>query len=512
MRHLIPAPLKPSPIFNPRRLFRAGSRDSRAEREAERAALSRDPTSVARVTPERSHPRAVEAHAPSGPGAALEPHTLRSLGARLNHDFSSVRVHHDSSAAERADSLGARAYTVGRDVVFGRGQFAPTQPNGIRLLTHELAHVVQQERSGVKAIQCDDAGTPQPPAPTVVPDPEQELGTRLLRDFTDGVALAFYAPMPGQGEEARNAAQKWATRESALGFKGKSIVASGVTFGAPIADQEHPLISTIQALGPLLRRAVAKSPVATATPIPPGMGPATVRTLAVFAHGTSDWCGLSTITSSQAAGVIKSIAPNLGPSVNVILYSCNAGREPDASEDWVRDTMRGGGKSSLASHVRDSLVAEGKPGGTVWGHTTTGHVSENFALREFSATAGVGAEGTSFVASYVFSASDRLTTANELLDSVIAQGFELTSERASKAAEQAVESIFYAGYAAANRDLRYKGGKLAESAPVHPVEVGKVVKDYWTETYWPEHREKAAAALAKELVSSGRAKKAAPAK
>jgi len=67
----------------------------------------------------------------------------------------------------------------------------------------------------------------------------------------------------------------------------------------------------------------------------------------------------------------------------------------------------------------------------------------------------------------------------------------------------------YRCYAEANRKLTYQaGGKLAESAPVHPVEVGKQIKDYWTGTYWPGRKSKAIDALARELVARGRAKKA----
>jgi hypothetical protein len=66
----------------------------------------------------------------------------------FQHDFSSVRVHAGDGPAASAASLSARAYTVGRDIVFGRGQYAPATENGRRLLGHELAHVVQQSRGG----------------------------------------------------------------------------------------------------------------------------------------------------------------------------------------------------------------------------------------------------------------------------------------------------------------------------------------------------------------------------
>lgn len=41
--------------------------------------------------------------------------------------------------------MNARAYTLGTDVVFGAGGYAPRTPRGAGILAHELAHVVQQD-------------------------------------------------------------------------------------------------------------------------------------------------------------------------------------------------------------------------------------------------------------------------------------------------------------------------------------------------------------------------------
>jgi hypothetical protein len=60
------------------------------------------------------------------------------------YDFSQVRIHTDAKAAESARSVQALAYTVGRDIVFGEGQYAPSTAEGKRVLAHELAHVIQQ--------------------------------------------------------------------------------------------------------------------------------------------------------------------------------------------------------------------------------------------------------------------------------------------------------------------------------------------------------------------------------
>jgi Domain of unknown function (DUF4157) len=81
-------------------------------------------------------------------GMPLEPALRQDMEQRFghdfSHDFSRVRVHSDAQAAESARAVNALAYTVGRDVVFGRGQYAPATSDGRRLLAHELTHTLQQ--------------------------------------------------------------------------------------------------------------------------------------------------------------------------------------------------------------------------------------------------------------------------------------------------------------------------------------------------------------------------------
>jgi hypothetical protein len=77
-------------------------------------------------------------------GERLEANVRLTMQRRLGRDFSQVRVHAGLRADDAAASVSARAFTVGSDIVFGRGQYAPGTAAGASLLTHELAHVVQQ--------------------------------------------------------------------------------------------------------------------------------------------------------------------------------------------------------------------------------------------------------------------------------------------------------------------------------------------------------------------------------
>lgn len=132
--------------------------DRNAEREADQAAervasgQSSGPLGAARGAP-ASVAEAMPASAPAGAGQALAPAARRDFERRFGEDFGDVRVHVGGSAAASAAELGARAYTVGRDIVFGAGEYQPGTAGGRQLIGHELAHCVQQSRSGEPRVQ-----------------------------------------------------------------------------------------------------------------------------------------------------------------------------------------------------------------------------------------------------------------------------------------------------------------------------------------------------------------------
>jgi len=79
-----------------------------------------------------------------GSGRPLGVDSRAFMEPRFGHDFSSVRVHTDSQAAQMARDVRALAFTVGNDIFFRDGQYAPDSSAGKRLLAHELTHVIQQ--------------------------------------------------------------------------------------------------------------------------------------------------------------------------------------------------------------------------------------------------------------------------------------------------------------------------------------------------------------------------------
>jgi hypothetical protein len=84
------------------------------------------------------------------PGHALDKNIRGFMASRFGQDFSRVRVHTDSNAAQSASSVDASAYTVGEHLVFNRGQYSPNSNAGRKLIAHELTHVLQQS-SGTPA-------------------------------------------------------------------------------------------------------------------------------------------------------------------------------------------------------------------------------------------------------------------------------------------------------------------------------------------------------------------------
>lgn len=92
------------------------------------------------------------------PGQLLDTETRALVEPRFGHDFSQVRLHTDVKAAESARAVNALAYTVGRDVVFGEGQYAPTTSEGRQLMAHELTHVAQQGNTSTNQLQTMGGG------------------------------------------------------------------------------------------------------------------------------------------------------------------------------------------------------------------------------------------------------------------------------------------------------------------------------------------------------------------
>ena len=146
----------------------------------------------------------------SSPGQPLDATTRKYMEPRFGHDFSGVRIHADAKAAASARAVNAHAYTVGRSVVFGAGQYAPTRNEGRRLMAHELTHVVQQN------------GATSPSAP-----------------------IALGAANDASEREASQAAQALSSGAESVSIRGN--VAPSVQRETPRGDSLHqPMVDTFR--------------------------------------------------------------------------------------------------------------------------------------------------------------------------------------------------------------------------------------------------------------------------
>lgn len=111
----------------------------------------------------------------SGRGQSLPESTRAFMEPRFGADFSGVRVHTDGDAAQSAHAVDALAFTVGRDIVFGAGSYAPESESGRKLLAHELTHVIQQgegrepDEFSAKLYRQPPPAAPAPAAPAPAP-------------------------------------------------------------------------------------------------------------------------------------------------------------------------------------------------------------------------------------------------------------------------------------------------------------------------------------------------------
>ncbi|WP_405868145.1 DUF4157 domain-containing protein [Streptomyces sp. NBC_01515] len=154
-----PNPLGPHHLSPPAKGSRSGNQTMRFMREPDDADA---PAALERQADQQAD-RVLAAGPADTPGASWREFFEPRFGA----DFSKVRLHTDAEAASSARTEHALAYTVGEDVVFGAGRYAPETAAGKRLLAHELAHVLQQRQDPALGIQRapDDAAHAAMPTP-----------------------------------------------------------------------------------------------------------------------------------------------------------------------------------------------------------------------------------------------------------------------------------------------------------------------------------------------------------
>ena len=130
------------------------------------------------------------------PGQPLDQATRGFMEPRFQADFSNVRVHTDSTAADSAKAVNALAYTVADHIIFASGRYSPKEGAGRRLLAHELAH--GRQHAGTTAINPDrlqrapDKEKPKAEESDCTPSPETYDKVRSFDK--DNIALGLTQP------------------------------------------------------------------------------------------------------------------------------------------------------------------------------------------------------------------------------------------------------------------------------------------------------------------------------
>jgi len=127
----------------------------------------------------------------SSTGHSLDMAVQRTMESRMGEDFSDVQIHTGPRAAQAAEDINAKAFTVGNHVAFNRGKYDPSSQEGQHVIAHELAHVRQQTGGAVSMLPQDDVQLEIDPDPELEREAEEtaqrvmqggELGIQRLAD------------------------------------------------------------------------------------------------------------------------------------------------------------------------------------------------------------------------------------------------------------------------------------------------------------------------------------------
>jgi hypothetical protein len=211
---------------------------------------------------------------PATPGG-LEPGLRGDMERAFGTDFSAVRVHGDAAGARQAGRYAAKAVTVGDNVYFGGGRYAPQSGEGRRLIAHELAHVVQQRRGGAAAPRIDGSG-----------GLEHEAGRAADQAAGGGRAVVRLGSATGPAAEPEE--EPWYKRAiNKAKDVGSSVKDKATSFVQEVAKNPHVLVEHAEKLQPAVLLAAATEKLAAKAEGKPVLGGLT-RNIANIAKANSD--------------------------------------------------------------------------------------------------------------------------------------------------------------------------------------------------------------------------------
>jgi len=211
---------------------------------------------------------------PATPGG-LEPGLRGDMERAFGTDFSAVRVHGDAAGARQAGRYAAKAVTVGDNVYFGGGRYAPQSGEGRRLIAHELAHVVQQRRGGATAPRIDGSG-----------GLEHEAGRAADQAAGGGRAVVRLGSATGPAAEPEE--EPWYKRAiNKAKDVGSSVKDKATSFVQEVAKNPQVLVEHAEKLQPAVLLAAATDKLAEKAKGKPVLGGLT-KNIANIAKANAD--------------------------------------------------------------------------------------------------------------------------------------------------------------------------------------------------------------------------------
>lgn len=179
-------------------VIKTRTKNSKSDQTAtERARFGHDLSQIARASAEMGEGRSI----PQKLKRRLEKTTGKNLGG--------VRIHTGSESQKTAQQLNARAYTIGNDIHFARGQYHPGKREGDRLIAHELVHTIQQ----------GPAQTAQTKLEVSKPQDAAEVEADRVADAIIGGRGVVKDPMPMRVSAARKAISRAEFKNGDATFK-----------------------------------------------------------------------------------------------------------------------------------------------------------------------------------------------------------------------------------------------------------------------------------------------------
>jgi hypothetical protein len=264
-------------------------------------------------------------------------------------DFGRVRIHSDQEAAASARTLGAAAFTVGEDIVFGAGRYRPDTDAGRRLLAHELVHTVQQRSASANA-----------PRSLAVSRPDESLereaasaGRALHEGRPASISRAGDAVIARQLDAG---APDAATGDAGGGAPGPGAGAPAPAPGAPppVPAPGAPAPAPAAAPAPVITSLDVDNPTTSITyPVSSNLG----------AGGKKHHVTVATLSGPDTV-IRANLTPAVGaadPSVAGLVWTVNGGVVPAGADILHTSVTRGAGKKEVTATLGASSASL-----TVW--------------------------------------------------------------------------------------------------------------------------------------------------